>query len=101
MISALVFEPLLLLFIAASKRSKKLQLIGEAFKRSTQNTLLRYGNKVGALALITIAFGVDPMTGRSAAVAVGHGFFMGWIFAITGDMLYFGVLSERLARSFS
>lgn len=39
-----------------------------------------------------IAFGVDPMTGRSVARAAGHGFIMGWMFAIAGDMLYFGVL---------
>jgi hypothetical protein len=36
--------------------------------------------------------GIDPMTGRAAAAMAGHGFFSGWAIAITGDMIYFGVL---------
>jgi len=46
----------------------------------------------GPLGLILVAFGVDPMTGRAAAAAAGHGFLPGWAMAITGDMLYFVVL---------
>jgi hypothetical protein len=40
-----------------------------------------------------VAFGVDPMTGRSAAHAAGHGFISGWTIAITGDMMYYGVIA--------
>jgi hypothetical protein len=47
----------------------------------------------GPIALILIAFGVDPMTGRTAALAAGHGFVAGWAFAIAGDMLYYGVIA--------
>ena len=39
-----------------------------------------------------VSFGVDPMTGRAAATAAGHGFLYGWAIAIAGDMLYFTVL---------
>jgi len=91
-ILACVFEPFLMLFIAASKKSARLSKIGEAFKLATQKTIARYSTTGGAFTLIMIAFGVDPMTGRSAAVAAGHGFVMGWVFAIAGDMLYFGIL---------
>ena len=91
-ILACVFEPLLLFFIALSKRSHRLKRVGEAVKLSMQQTTARYGTTGGAFTLILIAFGSDPMTGRSVAVAAGHGFLKGWLFAITGDLLYFGVL---------
>lgn len=90
-ILACIFEPLLLLFISLSKRSSRLSRVGQLFKESMKKTISRYGTG-GAFTLIMISFGVDPMTGRSAAVAAGHGFVMGWIFAIAGDMLYFGIL---------
>ena len=43
------------------------------------------------------------MTGRAAALAAGHGFLMGWAFAIAGDMLYYAVIAVstlRLSRYF-
>src|SRR5262249_43214470 len=46
----------------------------------------------GPLGLVLVSFGVDPMTGRAAAAAAGHGFVRGWAIAIAGDMLYFVVL---------
>ena len=33
------------------------------------------------------------MTGRASALAAGHGFLAGWIIAISGDMLYYAVIS--------
>jgi hypothetical protein len=33
------------------------------------------------------------MTGRTAALAAGHGFLTGWAFAIAGDMLYYAVVA--------
>ncbi|MDE2237478.1 MAG: hypothetical protein KGK30_06280, partial [Elusimicrobia bacterium] len=51
-----------------------------------------YGESNGPLGLILVAFGVDPMTGRAAAAAAGHGFLSGWTLSITGDMLYFFVI---------
>jgi hypothetical protein len=47
-------------------------------KLTIQKTIEYYGNSSGVLALIMIAFGVDPMTGRAVAVA--------------GDMIYFTLL---------
>jgi len=91
-ILACIFEPILLIFISLSKRSVRLQKVGEVFKKVMKQTSSRYGTTGGAFTIIMIAFGADPMTGRSVAVAAGHGFIKGWIFAITGDMLYFGVL---------
>jgi hypothetical protein len=32
------------------------------------------------------------MTGRAIAVAAGHGFLVGWMIAIAGDMIYFTLL---------
>jgi hypothetical protein len=90
-ILACVFEPMLLLFITLSKRSVRMTRVGEVFKLSMQKTIARYGTG-GPFTLIMISFGVDPMTGRSVAIAAGHGFITGWLLAIAGDMLYFGLL---------
>ena len=92
MILACVFEPLMLLVVAAGKKSPFLARVGDAFKANMQKTTARYGTNLGALSLILVAFGVDPMTGRAAAAAAGHGFIRGWMIAITGDMMYFFVL---------
>jgi hypothetical protein len=89
---ACVFEPLMLLFIKLGKHSPLMTKIREAFGKTMQKTTAHYGSRLGPLALITVAFGVDPMTGRAAAAAAGHGFVVGWILAITGDMIYFSVI---------
>jgi hypothetical protein len=74
MILACVFEPLMLLVVAAGKKSPFLARVGDAFKANMQKTTARYGTNLGAFSLILVAFGVDPMTGRAAAAAAGHGF---------------------------
>jgi hypothetical protein len=56
------------------------------------------GTSAGPLALVMIAFGVDPMTGRASALAAGHGFLAGWAFAIAGDMIYFAVIALTTLR---
>jgi hypothetical protein len=56
------------------------------------------GTGAGPIALVMIAFGVDPMTGRASALAAGHGFVAGWAFAIAGDMLYFAVIALTTLR---
>jgi uncharacterized membrane protein len=89
---ACVFEPILILFIRAGKHFPKLAQISLAFKEAVRKTTELYGTSTGPFALVMIAFGVDPMTGRAVAVAAGHGFFTGWLIAITGDMLYFTLL---------
>jgi hypothetical protein len=91
-ILACVFEPFMLLVIKAGKKSPFITRVREAFKKSMNKTLSGYGTRLGPLALIGVAFGVDPMTGRTAAVTAGHGFVTGWMLAITGDMLYFALI---------
>ncbi len=51
------------------------------------------GTGAGPISLVMISFGADPMTGRASAMAAGHGFLMGWVFAIAGDMLYYAVIA--------
>ncbi len=91
-ILAFAFEPLLMLFIYIGKHITFLRRLSEAFKLSVEKTIKHFGNKTGPFALIMIAFSVDPMTGRAAAVAAGHGFVGGWMIAIAGDMIYFTLL---------
>src|SRR5262249_7781855 len=50
------------------------------------------GGAKGPIGLILVSFGINPMTGRAAAAAAGHGFIPGWSLAIAGDMIYFLVL---------
>ena len=91
---ALVFEPLLRLGSRWGKRSRIGARIGLAFKLATERSVAHFrGTGAGPLALIMIAFGVDPMTGRASALAAGHGFVAGWAIAIAGDMLYFGLIA--------
>ncbi len=96
-ILALLFEPVLRLIIAAGRKIPRLARLTEAFRQVMRQTTAHYGG-AGPFALIMIAFGVDPMTGRAAAAAAGHGFLAGWAIAITGDMLYFGVVMAATLR---
>ncbi len=89
---ACAFEPLMKLFISLSPRSPKMMKVREVFKAMVDRSTAHYGTNLGPLALVLIAFGVDPMTGRAAAKTAGHGFVIGWMIAITGDMMYFSVL---------
>lgn len=91
-ILACVFEPIMLLFVRTTKKSRFLAHIREVFKHSMKKTTAHYGTSLGPFSLILIAFGVDPMTGRAAAAAAGYGFIKGWMVAIAGDMIYFSVL---------
>jgi len=72
--------------------------VGEAFRLSFQKKAARYGHVTGPFALVMVAFGVDPMSGRAAAKAAGHGFVTGWMIAIAGDMMYFAVLMVLVRR---
>lgn len=91
-ILACAFEPLMLGAIAVGRKSARVTRVIEALRESTRRTAARYGTHLSPLKLILISFGVDPMTGRSAAKAAGHGFVTGWLLAIAGDMIYFAVL---------
>jgi hypothetical protein len=89
---ACLFEPVMHLVIAAGRRIPRLARATEAMRQAMKRTSGLYGSTGGPFTLILIAFGVDPMTGRAAAAAAGHGFVSGWALAITGDMIYFTVI---------
>ena len=91
-ILALIFEPVMRAMIAGARRVHALAKFAAVMKESIRRTTSAYGTKGGPVSLILIAFGVDPMTGRTAAHAAGHGFVSGWTLAITGDMMYFTVI---------
>lgn len=89
---AFVFEPVMWLVILWGKRSSRVTRLLHGLKQSVKRTTPGFGHTLGPLALIAVAFGVDPMTGRAAAKAAGHGFLSGWTISITGDMLYFSLI---------
>ncbi len=90
---ALLFEPMIHGFIWLSKRYPFFAQMRNTIKQSTNKTIAGYGASPGPFLLVVIAFGVDPMTGRAAAMAAGHGFIAGWAIAILGDMFFFGLIA--------
>jgi hypothetical protein len=98
-ILALAFEPILRLLVRAASKAPRLARFSLAMKAAMARTADHFGGTgAGPLMLILIAFGVDPMTGRASALAAGHGFVMGWVFAIAGDMLYYAVIALTTLR---
>lgn len=91
-ILAFVFEPPLRLLIAIGRVVPIVGRFARAVRTSVHKTTSQYGTAGGPLSLVLVSFGVDPMTGRAAAAAAGHGFLGGWAIAVTGDMLYFTIL---------
>lgn len=89
---ACVFEPLIYLFVRYAKNSSFLSRWADAYKESLRKTGFKYGISSGPFALVVFSFGVDPMTGRVAALTAGHGFFSGWAIAICGDMFFFALI---------
>ncbi len=99
LILALAFEPVLRLLIFMGRRVHFLNRLGAAMKAAMARSAEHYGGHgAGPFALLLIAFGVDPMTGRASAHAAGHGFFAGWAFAIAGDLLYYAVVALTTLR---
>jgi hypothetical protein len=94
LILAVAFEPVLRVLLWLASKSAFLTRVGAAMREATARTLAPYaGTVTGPLGLVLVAFGVDPMTGRAAALAAGYGPFLGWAFAIMGDMLYYAVVA--------
>lgn len=99
LVLALAFEPILRLFAALCGKVPFLARFSAALKAATARSVEHFsGTRAGPFALVMIAFGVDPMTGRTTAHAAGHGFLAGWAFAIAGDMLYFAVIALTTLR---
>jgi hypothetical protein len=98
-ILAIAFEPVLRLIAIVCGKVSFLSRISAALKAATARSVSHFGGTgAGPVALIMIAFGVDPMTGRASALAAGHGFITGWAIAIAGDMLYFTVIAVSTLR---
>jgi len=96
---AVIFEPVLLLLAQVCVKVSFLARFGALMKQATARSVAHFGGTgAGPVALVMIAFGVDPMTGRASALAAGHGFVAGWAFAIAGDMLYFAVIAITTLR---
>jgi hypothetical protein len=91
-IFAFLIEPFLILARRLGQRVGLIGRLGRRLAQLTNATGLRGGGARGPLGLILVSFTVDPITGRVAAAAAGHGFVPGWMLAIAGDMLYFGLL---------
>ena len=98
---AIIFEPTLKIFLWATTKSRFLARVHAVTRDITNKTIASYGAKPGPFLLILIAFGVDPMTGRAAAFARGHGFLAGWAIAIAGDMLFFTVVMASTSGTIS
>jgi hypothetical protein len=99
LILACAFEPILRVLVALGRKFALLARVTAAIKAAMERTAAHYGGVgAGPFMLVMIAFGVDPMTGRAAAMAAGHGFVAGWAIAIAGDMLYYGVIAFSTLR---
>ncbi len=99
MVLAIAFEPILRLISALVGKIRFLSRFSAALKAVTARSVAHIsGTGTGPLALVMVAFGVDPMTGRATALAAGHGFLAGWAIAIVGDMLYFAVIALTTLR---
>lgn len=93
-ILAIAFEPILRFLVWLGGKISFLARFSAAMKAAMDRSTAHFtGTGAGPVALIMISFGVDPMTGRAAALAAGHGVLMGWVFAISGDMLYYAVIA--------
>jgi hypothetical protein len=98
-ILAVAFEPILRLLVAAGRKVPFLARLSAAMKAAMARSAAHFsGSGAGPITLVMIAFGADPMTGRSAALAAGHGFLTGWAIAITGDMLYYAAIAITTLR---
>lgn len=98
-ILAFTFEPVLRGLVALGRLLPIMARVGAAMKVAMDRTAAHYGGAgAGPFMLIMIAFGVDPMTGRAAALAAGHGFVAGWAVALAGDMLYYAVIAFTTLR---
>ncbi|WP_224983830.1 hypothetical protein [Geomonas agri] len=98
-ILAIAFEPLLRVIAFVCGKIPLLRRVSAAIRAANARSAAQFQvTATGPVALIMIAFGVDPMTGRASALAAGHGFVAGWAFAIAGDMLYFAVIAFTTLR---
>jgi hypothetical protein len=89
---AVTHEPFFILLGWLAGAVPALGKVRDFLARSSGQAGLRDGGARGPLGLILFSFTVDPISGRGAAAAAGHGYIAGWTLAIIGDMIYFAVL---------
>jgi len=89
---AFAFEPFIRLLLALGRWMPPLARLGRRLGGVFQRGGGAANAARGPLGLVLVSFSVDPITGRTAAAAAGHGFVPGWALAIAGDMLYFALL---------
>jgi hypothetical protein len=92
LVLAVTAEPMLAVVRWVGRHVELLNRLGKKLSRFTETTGLQEGGVRGPLGLILVSFTVNPLAGRAAAAAAGHGFFSGWALAIIGDMIYFGLI---------
>jgi hypothetical protein len=92
LVLAVTAEPVVALLRWLAGRVAIVARMGQVLARVTGSAGLNEGRVRGPLGLILFSFSISPTTGRAAAAAAGHGFFVGWTLAIIGDMLFFGLL---------
>jgi hypothetical protein len=96
---ALAFEPVLQLLVWLGEKVQFLARFSARMKAAMERGTAHFkGTGAGPITLVMVSFGADPMTGRASALAAGHGFLMGWAFAIAGDMLYYAVIAVTTLR---
>ncbi|MCC7372748.1 MAG: hypothetical protein IT306_30330 [Chloroflexi bacterium] len=91
-VMAITHEPMFWLLAWLGRAVPAFGKVRDLFHRASQGAGLKEEGVHGPLGLILFSFTVDPVSGRGAAAAAGHGFLSGWTFAVLGDMLYFGVV---------
>jgi hypothetical protein len=89
---AVTHEPFFWLLSWLASISPPIAKIRDFFRKASNRAGMQDEGGHGPLGLIIFSFTVDPISGRGAAAAAGHGFFSGWGMAIVGDMMYFAVL---------
>lgn len=91
-VMAVTHEPMFWVLAWLAKIFPPLAKVRDFFHRASQGAGLKEEGVHGPLGLILFSFTVDPVSGRGAAAAAGHGFVTGWSLAVIGDMMYFGVV---------
>jgi hypothetical protein len=92
LVLAVTAEPMVALLRWVGRHVEFVDRLGKRLGRFTETTGLKEGGVRGPLGLILVSFTVNPLAGRAAAAAAGHGFFSGWALAIAGDMIYFALI---------
>ena len=92
LIQACIFEQMMHFAIRSGKKSPFFANFNAAMKQTAEKMREQYGLSSSPFSLIMLSFGIDPLTGRALGLAAGHGFVLGWTFAIAGDMVFFGII---------